>query len=456
MGPVALAWETTSARRGILDRPARLIVAAFAAAVLVGTLVLMLPAATTGDAAAGFRTAAFTATSAVTVTGLVVADTSSHWSGFGEAVILVLIQLGGIGIMTLASLVLIGFSQRLGLRHRLVAQLETGVLTLGEVRAVLRQVVIVSLTVEVLTALALLARFATAYDEPFGRAVWLAVFHAVSAFNNAGFALFPDSLVRFATDPVINLTLVVTIVVGGLGVPVLAELVRDRISWRRWSLHTRLTITTTLVLVAVAWFLVCLFEWTNAATLGPFGTAEKLVAGLFQGVTPRTAGFNTVDIGGLRETTLLLMSGLMFVGAAPASTGGGLKVTTFALLAFVILSEVRGQQDVTVFGRRVGAGAQRQAVSLALIGVGVVAVGTLLLLSMGGWGLSAVLFEVTSAFGTTGLSTGITGDIPGPGRVLLILLMFAGRVGPLTVGAALALRQRDNRFRYPEERPLLG
>ena len=456
MGPVALAWETTSARRGILDRPARLIVAAFAAAVLVGTLVLMLPAATTGDAAAGFRTAAFTATSAVTVTGLVVADTSSHWSGFGEAVILVLIQLGGIGIMTLASLVLIGFSQRLGLRHRLVAQLETGVLTLGEVRAVLRQVVIVSLTVEVLTALALLARFATAYDEPFGRAVWLAVFHAVSAFNNAGFALFPDSLVRFATDPVINLTLVVTIVVGGLGVPVLAELVRDRISWRRWSLHTRLTITTTLVLVAVAWFLVCLFEWTNAATLGPFGTAEKLVAGLFQGVTPRTAGFNTVDIGGLRETTLLLMSGLMFVGAAPASTGGGLKVTTFALLAFVILSEVRGQQDVTVFGRRVGPGAQRQAVSLALIGVGVVAVGTLLLLSMGGWGLSAVLFEVTSAFGTTGLSTGITGDIPGPGRVLLILLMFAGRVGPLTVGAALALRQRDNRFRYPEERPLLG
>ena len=449
-------YETAPVRQGILRRPARLVTAAFAGAIVVGTAVLMLPVATPGPGGSGLRTAAFTATSAVTVTGLAVADTASHWSAFGEAAILALIQLGGIGIMTLASLVLLGFSRRLGLRHRMVAQLETGVLTLGEVRAVLRHVVVVSVVAELVTAGVLLSRFVTTYDEPFGRALWLAVFHAVSAFNNAGFSLFSDSLVRFATDPVVSLTLVATIVVGGLGVPVLAELVRDRLSWRKWSLHTRLTITTTLGLVAAGWLLVCLFEWTNPSSLGGFTAADKLLAGLFQGVTPRTAGFNTVDIGGLRETTLLLVSALMFIGAAPASTGGGIKVTTFALLGFVILSEIRGDRDVTLFGRRVGVPAQRQALSIALIGVGVVAVGTLVLLSMGDWGLSAVLFEVTSAFGTTGLSTGITGDIPGGGHVLLVLLMFAGRVGPLTVGAALALRMRDNRFRYPEERPLVG
>ncbi len=448
--------EVAPAGHGLFRRPSRVVVAAFAGAVVVGTLVLMLPPATPGPGGGQLGTALFTATSAVTVTGLVVVDTPAHWTAFGQAVILVLIQLGGIGIMTLASLVLLGFSRRLGLRHRLVAQLETGVLTLGEVRAVLRQVILVSLAAELITSLVLLARFWTAYDEPLGRAAWLAVFHAVSAFNNAGFALFSDGLVRFATDPVVNVAVILAIVVGGLGVPVLAELWSDGISWRRWSLHTRLTILTTIVLIAVAWFLVCAFEWTNQATLGQFATGDKLLAGLFQGVTPRTAGFNTVDIGALREATLLLLSGLMFIGAAPASTGGGIKVTTFALLGFVLLSELRGDRDVTVLGRRVGAPAQRQALSIALIGIGVAVVATLFVLSLGDWGLSAVLFEVTSAFGTVGLSTGITTEIPGAGLALLVLLMFAGRVGPLTVGAALAARTRDNRFRYPEERPLIG
>jgi len=448
--------DAAAGRHGFLHRPARLVSTAFAGAMAVGTIVLMLPVADQGGGGAGFRTAAFTAISAVTVTGLAVSDTAEQWSAFGEAVILVLIQLGGLGIMTLASLVLLGFSRRLGLRHRLVAQLETGVLTLGEVRTVLRQVVVVSLVAEVLTAMVLLFRFRTAYDVPLGRSLWISVFHAVSAFNNAGFSLFSDSLVRFRDDPVINLTLIVTIVVGGLGVPVLAELVHERISWRTWSLHTRLTITTSAILIVGGWLLVCLFEWTNQASVGSLPTGEKLLAGLFQAVTPRTAGFNTLDIGSLRETTWLVLSGLMFIGAAPASTGGGMKVTTFALLAFVIFSELRGDRDVTMFGRRVPAPAQRQALAVALIGVGVVAVSTLILLSMGDWGLSAVLFEVTSAFGTVGLTTGITGDIPGGGHVLLSLLMFAGRVGPLTVGAALALRSRDNRFRYPEERPLLG
>lgn len=444
------------ASRGLLRHPARFVTALFAGAVAVGTIVLFLPIARAGPGGASLGEAAFTATSALTVTGLAVVDTAAHWSTFGEVVILVLIQLGGLGIMTLASLLLLGFSRRLGLRHRLAAQVETGVLTLGEVRAVVGQVAVLSLVVEVVTAIVLFARFALTYDESVPRAAWLAVFHAVSAFNNAGFALFDDGLVRFVTDPVVNLAVISAVVVGGLGVPVLAELLRDRLRWARWSLHTKLTVVTSAVLIVVPWLLICAFEWSNDATLGGLDAPGKTLAGLFQSAIPRSAGFNTIAVDGLRETTSLLVSGLMFVGSAPASTGGGIKVTTLAMLTLVIVSEIRGDRDVNVFDRRTPAVAQRQALSIALLGIGVVLAATLALLAMADRDVGAVVFEATSAFGTSGMSRGLTPELPPEGRAVLGLLMFAGRVGPLTVGAALALRSRDNRFRYPEERPLIG
>ena len=448
--------ESSQSRSSAVQHPARLVTGAFAGAIAVGTALLLLPAARHGPGGASFGEAVFTATSAVTVTGLGVVDTASHWTALGEGVILALIQLGGIGIMTLASIVLLGLSRRVGLRHRLIAQVETGVLSLGEVRRVLRGVVVISVTCEVMVALVLGLRFAISYDEPAARALWLAVFHSVSAFNNAGFALYPDSMVRFVADPIVNIAVMAAIVVGGLGVPVLAELATDRVHWTRWSLHTKLTIVTTAALIAAAWLLVCLFEWTNDGSLGGMPFAEKLLAGLFQAVSPRTAGFNTLDYGGLRETTWLLTSALMFIGAAPASTGGGIRVTTFALLGFIFVSEVRGDRDVSLFGRRVSTAAQRQAVSIAVIGVSVVFAATLALLATGDWSVGAAFFEVTSAFGTVGLTTGITAKLPGLGHALLIVLMFAGRVGPLTVGAALAVRSRDQRYRLPEERPLIG
>lgn len=442
--------------RSSFQHPSRLITGAFALATAVGTALLMLPAATPGAGGASLRDALFTATSAVTVTGLAVVDTTTHWSRFGLAVILLLIQLGGIGIMTLASLVLVGLSRRVGLRQRMIAQHEVGVLTLGEVRRVIRSVVVLSLAIETCVALVLTAWFAARYDEPLMRAVWLGLFHAVSAFNNAGFALFPDSLMRFASDPVINGAVMVAIVLGGLGVPVLAELVQDRWRWRRWTLHTKLVMTTSALLIVAGAVLVCVFEWTNADTLGGLPVHERLLNGLFHSVSTRTAGFNTVDVGGLREATWLLTSALMLIGAAPASTGGGIKVTTFAMLAFVILSELRGDRDVTLFERRIPTAAQRQALAIALISVGVVFSATLVLTELGGFGIGPTLLEVTSAFGTVGLSTGITEALPVVGHAMLVLLMFAGRVGPLTVGTALALRSRDRRYRYPEERPLIG
>ena len=443
-------------RRSVFERPARLISGAFASAIAVGSALLMLPFAKAGRGGATFEEAIFTATSAVTVTGLGIVDTDAHWTGFGSVVILALIQLGGIGIMTLASLVLVGLSGRVGLRHRLVAQQEVGVLTLGEVRHVVRAVLIISVVVEAVVAVVLTVWLATRYEEPVLRAAWLGGFHSVSAFNNAGFALYPDSLIRFAGDPLVNFAIMAAIVVGGLGVPVIGELTRNPLRWSRWSMHTKLVLTTTVALIGVGWALICLFEWHNVATMGPMSTPQSLLTGLFQSVTARTAGFNTLDYSGMREVTWLLTGALMFVGAAPASTGGGIKITTFAILGFVILAEVRGDADVTLFKRRIPTAAQRQALAIALVGVGVVLATTIALTAIGGFGTARTLFEVISAFGTVGLSTGITTELPGLGRVMLMVLMFAGRVGPLTVATALALRTRDRRYRLPEERPLIG
>jgi potassium uptake TrkH family protein len=452
---VALS-DASPATRSPLRHPARVVLIGFASAIATGTALLLLPIARAGPGGATPMEAAFTATSAVTVTGLGIVDTAGHWSGFGEAVILALIQLGGLGIMTFATLVLVGLSGRVGLRNRLLAQQEVGVLTLGEVRRVVRGVVTLSLAVEALVTLILAGWLVLRYDEPFLEALWLGLFHAVSAFNNAGFALYPDSLIRFVGDPVVNLAILTSLVLGGLGVPVLAEVVRDRLHWSKWTLHTRIVMATTAILIVGGWLVVAAFEWTNSRTLGPMSLPEKGLAALFQSVSPRTAGFNTLDYSVMRESTWLVTIALMFIGAAPASTGGGIKVTTFAVLAYVILAEVRGDPDVNLFQRRLPTAAQRQALAVALIGVGVVFGSTLLLEISGDFGLAATLFEVTSAFATVGLSTGITAGVSSIGKVLLVLIMFAGRVGPLTVATALAVRGRDQRYRFAEERPLLG
>ena len=447
--------------RGRLGRffhsPARVVVAGFAAAVLLGTALLSLPIASADRSApASVGSAAFTATSAVTVTGLAVVDTAVQWSVFGEVVILALIQLGGIGIMTLASIVLLLLSRKVGLRHRLNAQVETGALTLGDVRRIVKGVLVLSVAVELVASSILALRFWITYDDGLATALWSGVFHGVSAFNNAGFSLYSDSLSGFVHDPVVILTVAGALIVGGLGVPVLAELRVDRLRWDRWTLHTKLTLAATGVLIVAGTLFVLLLEWSNAGTMGDHSVPQKVLSGFFQGVTPRTAGFNSLDYGAMRETTWLVTSILMFIGAAPASTGGGIKVTTFALLGFVILSEVRGDRDVTMFRRRSPSAAARQALAVALISVGVAAGATLLLMSESGFSLSRCLFEVTSALGTTGLTTGITHRLPDASQVLVVVLMFAGRIGPLTLGAALAVRGRDRRYRYPEERPLIG
>jgi potassium uptake TrkH family protein len=416
----------------------------------------MLPFATAGPGGASFLTATFTSTSAVCVTGLIVVDTPVYWSTFGQVVILGLIQIGGFGIMTMASLLALIVARRLGLRGRLLAQAETGTLDLGEVRRVIVGVAFFSFLFEALAALVIAVRLAASYDYSAASAAYRGIFHAVSAFNNAGFALWSDSLIGFVTDGWICMAVALAVIAGGLGFPVWLELRRELRTPSRWSLHTKLTIGVTGLLLTVGFAAVLGFEWGNDDTLEPLSLPAKLLASFFQSVMPRTAGFNSLDYASMEEDTLLVTDSLMFMGAGSASTAGGIKVTTVALLALMVWTELRGEREVNAFGRRISSAAQRQALSLTMLALLVVALCTLVLVSVSDVSLSSAIFEAASAFGTVGLSTGITPGLPEAGKVALIVLMFLGRVGPHTLGAALVLRDRERRYRYAEGRPIIG
>ncbi|GAA3049376.1 potassium transporter TrkG [Streptomyces roseofulvus] len=449
------------ARTFFSAHPARTVVFSFAGAVALGTVLLMLPAAAQDGAATSPLIALFTSTSAVCVTGLAVVDTGTYWSGFGEGVILALIQIGGFGIMTLASILALLVSGRLRLRLQLTVQAETKSLGIGDVRRVLLGVAGTTLMVELAVGAVLALRIRFGYGEGIGTSAYLGLFHAVSAFNNAGFGLHADNLTRYAQDPWIILPIAVAVILGGIGFPVLLEALRHRhrartTGRRNWTLHTKLTVATSAALLAIGTLLTGLLEWSNPATLGAHDVGGKLLDSFFHSAVSRTAGFNSLDIGALHASTLLMTCMLMFVGGGSAGTAGGIKVTTFAVLAAAILAEVRGETHSVVLGRRLAPQVLRQALTVALLGVGLVMAATLALLSVSEAAFEAVIFEVVSAFATVGLSTGITAELPGIGQLVLVALMFIGRIGPITLVSALALRERTRRYELPEERPVIG
>ncbi len=460
----ATAAPIAATRPGALTRsllpsrghPSRTVLVGFAGAIALGTILLLTPFATESGHSAGLVTALFTATSAVCVTGLIVVDTPEYWSLFGELVILGLIQIGGLGIMTMASLLGLLVSRRFGLRMQLSAQAETKSLSLGEVRTVISGVLRLSLAFEAVLAVVLTVRLLTGYGYDFGDALYSGVFHAVSAFNNAGFSIYSDSLTRFVTDPFVTVPIALAVIAGGIGFPVLFELGRKARSPRRWTLHSKITVLTTSVLLVVGFCFITVAEWSNPDTMGALGVPGKILAGFFAAVMPRTAGFNSLDISEMNSATLLVHDVLMFVGGGSAGTAGGIKVTTFALLAFVMAAEVRGETSVHVMGRKLPMSVQRQALTVALIGVGTVMIATVAMLSTTEHRLDDVLFEVVSAFGTVGLSTGITAQLPVVGQLIITLLMFIGRLGPITSATALALRDRPRRYELPESRPIVG
>ena len=442
-------------RSGVLH-PARIVPLAFSVAIAVGTVLLSLPFSTPGPTRPPVLTAAFTSVSAVCVTGLTTVDTATYWSTFGQVVILALIQIGGFGIMTLATLLGLLVGGRLRLRSSLIAKTETKSPNLGDVRHVVRRVAVTMLVFETAIAVVLTARFRVAYDDTWGQAIWHGVFHSISAFNNAGFALYGDNLIGFVDDAWIMFPICVAVIAGGLGFPVLFELWRHWRTPHRWTLHTRTTIYGSLILLAVGIAAFMALEWSNTETLGSLSSWGKTVAGVTGGVVPRTAGFNTVDYGQITAETLSINYVLMFIGGGSAGTAGGIKVTTFFLLAFVIWSEVRGERDTNIGHRRISSDTLRQALTVALLGIAAIAVGTMSVLLSTDLTLDVVLFEAISAFATVGLSTGITPDLPASAQMTLMLLMFVGRVGTITVASALALKTRHHHYHLPEERPIVG
>lgn len=439
----------------VLLTPGRVIALAFALALGIGTALLSLPAATQGRAAT-FLEALFTATSALCVTGHIVVDTPTFWSPFGQVVIMVLIQIGGFGVMSLATLLGLLVARRLGLRTRLTAVSETHTVAVGDVRRVLMGVAFITLTAEALVAVALTGRFWLAYGEPFGRAVWLGVFHAVSSFNNAGFALFSDNLMSFATDPFICLPICAAIILGGLGFPVIMELRRRYRFPRRWTLNTITVLVGSAVLLVFGTIALTALEWSNPATLGAMDPAGRLLAGFTMSVMPRTAGFNSIDVSQMLPESWFVTDILMFIGGGPAGTAGGLKITTFAVLLFIVLAEVRGDTAVNMFGKRLPRSTHREALTVALLSVALVVGATLAIMLLSPYGFDRVFFEVISAFATVGLSTGITADLPALAQLILIALMFIGRLGPVLLGAALALSREKRMYELPKERPIIG
>ncbi|GGM12551.1 TrkH family potassium uptake protein [Micromonospora yangpuensis] len=443
--------------RRFFRHPVRLVPVGFLVAILLGTGLLMLPQASAEYEYTPFTVALFTATSAVSVTGMSVVDTPTYWNEFGLIMITVLTQAGGLGILTGAALVILVVARQLGLRNRLLVQAETAEYGLGNVRGLLLRIAAIALVSEAVITLVLAGRLWLGYDYPPGRALWYGLFHAVQAFNNGGFALYPDSMLRFARDAWVCLPVAAGTIIGGLGFPAIFDASR---TWRqpgRWGVATKLTIWGSLALLVVGFVGLLAAEWGNPHTIGPYGWADKMLTVGTQDAVLRTGGFEFIDMAALDEESYPLLLGLMFIGGGSASTAGGIKVATFFLLAFVMWAQLRGEPDVTVGRRRVASTSQRQALTVALLSVALVAAGTTGLVALAENVRDyRALFEVTSAFSTTGLSVGLATTLGEPGRLVLTVLMYVGRVGPLTLGSAIALNTRRRLYRYPEEQPIVS
>ena len=439
-----------------LRDPIRLIPVLFAALILAGTVLLSLPISTAEGSPAPVLSALFTAVSAVSVTGLIVEDTPVYWSTFGQSVIMLLFQIGGFGIMTAATLFGLMAGRGFGLRDRLATQVERSRLDVGDARSVLKLVLVITLVVEAVVAAILTARLAIGYDHSLGDALWHGVFHSVSAFNNAGFSSYSDSVMGFQNDAVILVPIMLAVILTALGFPVMQDLRANRMKWRRWSLHSKITVAGTGMLLLIGFVSVLAMEWNNPDTLGPMGLASKVLNAAFHSVMPRTAGFNSLDVGSFEDETLMTNYLLMFIGGGSAGTAGGIKITTFAVLVAIVLSEIARRRDAGLFGRRFGHAIERQALTVVSLAGALIFSATAFLAMTTPLPFEDLLFEAISAFSTVGLSTGITGQLPPSGQLVIVALMFIGRVGTITVATALALGATPHKFRYPEENPIVG
>jgi trk system potassium uptake protein TrkH len=445
------------AKRTIRLLPTQVLVLGFASMIIMGALLLTLPVASSTGESIGFLNALFEATSAVCVTGLVVVDTGDDLSLFGQLVIITLIQMGGLGFMTMATMVFLLLGKRITLRERLVIQEALNEFKLQGVVRLTRNIIGITFLIEGIGALILALRFVPMYG--WGKGLYFSVFHAISAFCNAGFDLMGGyrSFTDFTDDFIVNFTIMGLIVCGGLGFSVLLDIYRNR-HFRKWSLHTKLVVCVTAALITMGALFFFIVEFNNPATLGSQNWRGKILGALFQSVTSRTAGFSTIDQASLTNASKFMTIILMFIGASPAGTGGGIKTTTASVILLAVLSVIKGRRDVEVFGRRISYAIVNRALAIAVISFILLVSVSMVLSLLEPYPLVDVLFETASALGTVGLATFNNSDLSDISKIFIIMTMFAGRVGPLTLTLAFAKRMASDtgNVKYPEGKVMVG
>ncbi|TCW37982.1 trk system potassium uptake protein TrkH [Laceyella sacchari] len=436
----------------------QILVLGFAVTILIGACLLSLPMATESGQGLPFIDALFTATSAVCVTGLVVVDTATTFNTFGEVVILLLIQVGGLGFMTFGTFFAYLVGKKIGFRERLVLRETFNQFNMQGVVNLVLKVLKITFIIEGIGFVLLSVRFVPEFGLEKG--LYFSLFHSISSFNSAGFDLFGEkepfsSITHYVADPWMNLVVSSLVILGGIGFVVILELLHYRAT-KRISLHTKIVLTMTGILIVMGMLVILVVEWTNPKTLGGLSFQGKIMASYFHSVTPRSGGYNTLSMGDMYSATLFFTVLLMFVGASPSSTGGGIKTTTLATILLSVWSMIRGRDDVIAFKRRIPHGLVYKALTVTVAATTLVILDTMLLTITEQTDLLTAGFETVSAFGTVGLTMGLTPTLSVPGKVIVLLTMFAGRLGPLTIAFAIAHSQQQPPYRYPEDRPLIG
>ena len=440
----------------------QIMVIGFAIVILIGAILLSMPISTQNGESIGFLDALFTSTSAVCVTGLIAVDTSTYWSFFGQLIIITLIQIGGLGFMTVTTLFSLIIKKRINLKERLLIQESLNQIDLSGLVKLTRYILLTTFFIEGTGALLL----STVFIPQFGilNGIWYSIFHAISAFCNAGFDLMGvvsgpfSSLTYYVNNFTITITISLLIILGGIGFPVILDVIRNK-KLSKLTIHSKVVLFSTIVLIAFGMLFILLLEYNNPNTLGKLGFGGKILASLFQSITIRTAGFNTIDLAAMRESSIFVMIILMFIGASPASTGGGIKTTTIATLILTVKSFILEKQDIEVCKRRISETTVKKSLGIFLIGITIVVMGTLIIsITDPDFSLLEVEFEVVSAIATVGLSIGGSPNLSVLGKIFIMLFMFMGRVGSLTIFMALASRGVKNNppIRYPEGKIIVG
>ncbi|STO31261.1 Ktr system potassium uptake protein B [Fusobacterium necrogenes] len=435
--------------------PSRKLILGFLVAILIGTFLLMMPFSLNEGEKLSFLSSLFTIVSAICVTGLTVVDTATVFSSIGTTIIIFFIQLGGLGVMTFSSIIFLATGKKMTFYERELLKEERNADNSGEIAEFIKKLLLIVLSIETIGAIILTTQFMQ--KMPLGKSIYFGIFHSISAFCNAGFALFSNNLENFASNIVVNLTIGYLITLGGIGFAVITSfivVVRNGID--RFNLTSKMAILVSIILTFIGMLLFFILEFSNPTTIGNMNFFQKILASYFQSVTLRTAGFNTVPLGNLREATIFISCILMFIGASPGSTGGGIKTTTFGVIMFYVIGIAKKKENIEVFKRRIDWEILNRALAILVIAITYVAFIIMCILVLDDFSMEQVVFEVISAFGTVGLTLGITPQLSVISKLLIIITMFIGRLGPLTFALAIGETKKKVISKYPKENILVG